>query len=332
LYSQSVREIAFARLQKRKSRREAAQIRRREQIRAAIPELQELERQMRANTPRLLSDALRHGGDLTEALVDARFANRELEERRLTLLTEHGFSGEDMAPSYDCPLCGDTGWQGAEMCHCLTELCKRVQIEELSLLLDLGNQSFDNFRPDYYSEEIYPGQPISPRRNIEDIRQLCRQYAEGFGSFPTRNLFFYGPPGVGKTFLSACVAREVSNRGFSVAYESAQAVFAAFEQQKFSREADNAEETRRLTQKHLHCDLLILDDLGTEMTTRFVHTALYQLINSRLVSEKRTIISSNASPDELRSRYSPQIVSRLEGEYETLPFFGEDIRLLKKAL
>ena len=139
-------------------------------------------------------------------------------------------------------------------------------------------------------------------------------------------LFIYGGSGLGKTHLSAAIAREVSERGFSVVYDTAGSVFQRFEAQKFDREENAEDDVDRV----LSCDLLILDDLGTEMTTAFVQSALYQIVNTRLMEKKSTIISTNLSPEKLAQRYSPQIASRVEGEYQILLFAGEDIRRLKK--
>lgn len=216
------------------------------------------------------------------------------------------------------------------MCSCLKTLCAEEQIKELSSLLKLGDQSFARFRLDYYAERFWPDYGRSPRENMEKILAFCQQYAAQFGSKPIRSLLFYGGTGLGKTFLSACIAREVAEGGASVVYEGVGAILGRFEEQKFSRDLLDAREAKDETRRYLRCDLLIVDDLGSEMTTPFVQAALYQLINSRLVEGRATIISTNFTMETLRGRYSPQIVSRLEGEYEALPFFGEDIRLLKK--
>ena len=196
--------------------------------------------------------------------------------------------------------------------------------------MDLWEQSFDTFRLDYYSPLPWPGRDISPRENMEMVYEICLNYAQKFGRFYFNNLFLSGPPGLGKTFLSACIARTVSENGFSVVYDTAVNIFTQFEAQKFSRDMDDTRQARDETRRYLSCDLLILDDLGSEMTTPFVQSALYTLINSRLTADRRTVISSNLSMEDVRRRYAPQIASRLEGEYRVLPFFGEDIRLLRK--
>ena len=162
------------------------------------------------------------------------------------------------------------------------------------------------------------------------VYEVCLNYAQKFGRFHFKNLFLTGAPGLGKTFLSACIARSVSEQGFSVVYDTAGNIFAQFENRKFQRDAEGVQTARDETRRYLNCDLLILDDLGSEMTTAFVHSALYQIVNTRLMERRSTIISTNLTPGELARRYTPQIASRIEGEYTLLPFAGEDIRRLKK--
>ena len=257
-----------------------------------------------------------------------RQKNLDLQAQRAELLHTLGYSPDDLDDKPACPKCGDTGWVGTEMCTCLKELCAQEQIKELSSLLNLTDeQTFDQARLDVYSDQVWPDMGTSPRANMEKVIALCRAYAQQFGHFPLKNLFLSGATGLGKTFLSGCIAREVSERGFSVVYDTAISLFAAFESRKFSRDMEEGRQARDETRRYLHCDLLILDDLGSELTTPFVQSALYELINSRLVGDKATVISSNLTMDEVRARYSAQVSSRLAGEYRTLPFFGEDIRL-----
>lgn len=161
------------------------------------------------------------------------------------------------------------------------------------------------------------------------VCETCREYARNFGP-GSPNLIFMGGPGLGKTYLSACIARAVAEAGFSVAYESAAAALGAFETQRFSRENEEGAQAASRVREYLGCDLMILDDLGTEMVTSFSVSALYQLVNTRLNEGRSTIISTNCGFEELRRKYGPQICSRLEGEYLLLSFSGRDIRLLRK--
>lgn len=259
-----------------------------------------------------------------------RRRNLELQQERAALLEELGYRADALDEVPFCARCGDSGWVGQGMCDCLKALCSREQLAQLTSLMNLSDQqSFEQARLDVYSTQVWDEIGKSPRAHMEGILSLCRAYGESFGHFPLKNLFLSGATGLGKTFLSGCIARAVSEGGHSVVYDTAIRLFAAFETRKFSRDMGEERQARDDTRRYLRCDLLILDDLGSELTTSFVQSALYELVNSRLIEGRATIISSNLTMEDVRSRYSPQIYSRLAGEYRTLPFFGEDIRLYR---
>lgn len=329
-YSEAVLTRAEARLKQAQQAHQQAQEKRREEIYQALPRTRAIDRQLRLTAPRILAASLRQGKGQEEALAALRRENLALQEEEAALLTQAGYSADALTETPYCPLCQDRGWQGASMCACLKEFCRKEQIAQLSSLLDLGDQTFDTFRLDYYDRQVWPQYRRSPREGMEVVLATCRSYAELFGSYPHKNLFLFGAPGLGKTFLSACIARTVSESGFSVVYDTAVNIFTRFEEQKFARDRLEAGEAKDETRRYLGCDLLILDDLGSELSTPFVQSALYTLINTRLTADKRTVISSNLTMDQVRARYTPQIASRLEGEYRVLPFYGEDIRLLRK--
>ena len=329
-YDANILRRATQRLeQERRARRDETE-RRVQAAYAQTPRLAELDRRIQGTMAGLVAAALRRGDDPVQAVRAVREENRKLRQERAVLLGAMGLPEDALDDKPACPLCRDTGWQGANMCQCLKQLCAQEQIKELSKLLSLGEQSFDTFRMDYYSQTPYPSRGISPWSNMELVYDVCLNYATKFGRFAIKNLFLSGPPGLGKTFLSACIARTVSENGFSVVYDTAGNVFAQFEAQKFLRDRPDGLEARDETRRCLNCDLLILDDLGSELTTQLTQSALYELVNTRLVANKHTIISSNLTMSDVAQRYAPQIVSRLDGEYHVLPFFGDDIRLLRK--
>lgn len=328
-YDPNVLQRASRRLEEQRRARTRRTEQRRAEIYAKQPRLAQIDRELRATMTGVVTAALRRGEDPAPAIAQLRAKNLDLQDERNLLLGAMGLAPSDLDDMPACPLCGDSGWKGTQMCECLHRLCAQEQISALSDLFKLGEQTFDSFRFDYYGTTPHPATGISPRDNMENvIFPVCLNYARMFGQRASRNLFLYGAPGLGKTFLSACIARTVSEQGHSVVYDTAGNIFARFEDQKFARDPEARDETRR----YLNCDLLIVDDLGCELTTPFVQTALYTLVNSRLTGSKHTIISSNLSMDEVARRYSPQIASRLEGEYNALHFFGEDIRLLKKNM
>ena len=296
----------------------------REHLRIAYeqqPRLREIDRQLRM-TMAQAARAVFAGGDAERLMNEAREANLSLQREREWIIEEQ-FEPGFLDESPICPACSGTGYVGSTMCDCLAELCRQEQKKELTFL-SAGRESFDQFRLDYYSDRVDPRLGFSPRSVMERTYQNCRRYAMGF-SMKAGNLLFSGNTGLGKTFLSACIARCVADQGFSVVYESAGHLFAALEKARF----ENNEENRRAAQKYRECDLLIVDDLGTELPGQFVTAALYSLVNDRLLENKPTIISTNLSEDELVRRYNPQIASRLRGSYKRVAFVGDDIRLLK---
>lgn len=327
-YDAEVLRRATARLEEQKQRRRLELDKRRAEVAQRLPRIAQIDESLR----RTMLDTARatfRGGDPTKEIEALRDENLALQAERKQLLTSAGYPADALDDKPACPDCQDRGWVGSRMCGCLKTLYTQEQIRELSKLLDLGGQTFESFRLDYYPTQTLPGQNRSPRDNMALVLDFCRNYANQFGSFPRNNLYLYGDPGLGKTFLSACIARVVAEKGFSVVYDTAGNIFTAFETQKFFREGEDAREAREEINRYLNCDLLILDDLGSEMTTTLTQASLYTLLNTRLTAGRRTVISSNLSPVQFRQRYTPQVASRLEGEFSQLGFCGTDIRVLK---
>ena len=327
-YDGKIMRRALQHFEEDRQTRESRFQERRETIFQRQPRLREIDDELKSTMSRIISGALRHGTDPRPAVGRLRDENLSLQEEKRSLLAQMNLPEDALEEKPACALCGDTGYRGGAVCRCLRRYYSQEQQKELSRMLDLGNQSFDTFLLEWYSEELMPGKPVSFRQHMElKVLDHCKEFAMGFGKRPS-NLLLFGAPGLGKTHLSAAIAREVSESGWSVVYDTAAHVFERFEAQKFSRE--DSEDVSSDVERILNCDLLILDDLGTEMTTAFVQSALYQIVNTRMMEKKSTIISSNLSPEKIAQRYSPQIASRIEGEYQLLPFVGEDIRKLKR--
>ena len=313
-YDGVIMQRALARFDQARQRRAAEMEQRRRMLYARQPRLEEIERTLRGTMSRIVAAAAKKGEDPLPAIRALRDENLALQQERAQLLTELGYPA-------DYPLCGDTGYDKKGVCRCLRQYYAREQLQELSRLLPLGEARFETFRFDLYDSAEWESYGISPRANMERNFDVCRDFACQF-SRGGGDLLLSGGTGLGKTFLSACIARVVSESGFSVVYDTAISIFAKLENDKFRPDEETAAEVRRCE----GCDLLILDDLGTEMTTSFVQSALYQLVNGRMIAGRSTIISTNLAPEELGQRYGAAILSRIEGGYEILPFFGEDIR------
>ena len=329
-YDGKILHRAMTRLEAKRTQREVALAARYDEIHRFIPRIGEIDAELKTAIIDIISTSLRSGSNPVPAINVLRDKNLDLQAERAELLVSRGFAMDYLDEVPACSKCGDTGYIGASVCTCLKTLYAEEQMKELSSLLNIGSQSFDSFRFDYYSNDVFPGEDASPRENIEIVYETCVNYAHHFGK-RSGNLFLSGAPGLGKTFLSACIAREVSEVGFSVVYDTAPSIFSQFEIQKFARDPEDIRDAKNEVYRYMNCDLLIVDDLGTEMTTPLVLASLYSLINTRLITGKKTVINSNLSSEEFGRKYTAQVMSRIEGEYLTLPFFGRDIRLIKKG-
>ena len=320
-YSTEVVKRARERLAQAREDRESENRQHLAEAYARVPRIREIDMQLRRTMAQAAQAAFLQGSDGRELLEQARQENLSLQREREELVRQY-FEEGYLDDSPICRLCGGTGYVGSTMCECLTELCRQEQKKEISILA--GKESFSQFRLDYYPDRIDPMYGASPRTIMERNFQTCRKYAMYFGQ-NAGNLLFVGGTGLGKTFLSACIARTVADRGFSVAYETAAHLFGNLEKARFNP----TEDSRREAEKYTACDLLILDDLGTEMPGQFVTAALYSLLNDRILAGKPMVISTNLNVEEMSRRYSPQIASRLHGGFARLTFVGEDIRVLK---
>ena len=294
-----------------------------------VPELEQIDLTLRSHMAELVRLTLSKPSDLQEQIRHLQERNLELQMHRAELLTENGYSIDWLDEIFTCPKCRDTGYVDAEICDCLRRRCNLEITKELSGLLKNGDESFDNFDLNYYSDNLEPESGCIPREAMAVVFAGCRKFADRFPDVSS-NLLLRGGTGLGKTYLSACIARVVAEKGYSVCYDSASTALEAFERQKFSRNPEEAEAASIRVKRMLSCDLMILDDLGTEMVTPMSVSALYTLINTRLNEHRRTIISTNCSDEELSRRYTPQICSRIQGEFLELPFYGTDIRRLRR--
>ena len=321
-YSAEVVKRARARLAQAKEDRESENRQHLAEAYAQVPRIREIDMELRRTMAQAAQAAFLQGTDGRELLEQVRVKNMDLQQERALLAATH-FEVGYLDESPICDSCGGSGYVGTTMCECLRELCRQEQKKEISVLSG-GKESFAQFKLDYYPDRIDPKYGASPRVIMERNFQNCKRYALTF-SRNSGNLLFVGGTGLGKTFLSACVARAVADRGYSVVYETASHLFAKLEQAKFSPNEENKREAEKLTA----CDLLIIDDLGTEMPGQFVTAALYSLLNDRIRAGMPMVISTNLNVDEMARRYSPQIASRLHGDFQRLTFVGEDIRILK---
>lgn len=269
---------------------------------------------------RVLGEAGPHSG------AELRFKVRELEKSMKKMLNDAGYPEDYLEMHYSCPDCRDTGFVNGRKCHCFHQAVVNVLYHQSGLEEVLSRENFDTFNLNYYSDVADKDSMISPRENMEKVHARCKRFAEDFYE-EGGNLLLYGNTGVGKTFLCHCIAKELLDSSFTVIYLSALKLMEILGDRAFGRE--QAEEDSELTDFIYECDLLIIDDLGSEISNAFVNSRLFDCINRRLGSFLSTVISTNLSLGELKDVYSERVFSRLLGNFELLPIIGEDIRIRK---
>lgn len=298
---------------------------RKKEVYAAIPEIEQIDEAIAqtsidAARSKLLGKPV--------SLDTVKDENAKRVKRKEMLLEEHGYGKDYLKPIYTCPLCHDTGRTGNTYCSCFKQATLRYLYRQSTIEQNLEIENFDHFSLDYYSREKDGVHPNSPYENMKFIHQEILRYVEGF---PVQggNLFFYGGTGLGKTYLSNCIAKYLLDRNHTVLYQSAVHLFEDICGDVLMRKGNNPN-SQKLYRYIFECDLLIIDDLGTETKTNFITSEVYDILNTRLRDHKPTIISSNLSLKEVSERYSDRVISRILSEYSVYNFYGNDIRLMKK--
>ena len=297
---------------------------RRNELYTAIPELYEMDRRLAQFGLRIMKAALA-AENTEEKIAELRAENERITRERAALLASRGYPADYSEPKYDCNLCRDTGYVGIKMCSCMRRRLVEAGMHSSGLGALMQKQTFENFSCEYYAGDA------TAYRVMGDNYRYLRRYAESFaleaGKEIPQSLLFLGGTGLGKTHLSTAIARVITERGYDVFYNSAVGMISDFESRRFGNGV--AATTTDDTTTYTECDLLIIDDLGTEVVNQFTLSCLYHVINTRLNLQKPTIISTNLTPSELRKLYSDRISSRLTGEFQVIPFYGTDVRKQK---
>lgn len=322
-YPKEIMDRAFTILGERRNAARNDYQHRLQVIAERAPEVGVLQREL-TGTSAAIARTILSGTDVEEKLARLRDTNLYLQQKKRELLTAAGLPEDYDAMRYSCPDCQDTGYHDGKMCHCMRQILTELMMERLSRTADTAGITFASFSLDYYPTDPLPGVGYSARDVMRRALDLCQKYAAAFTP-ASESLFFQGPTGLGKTHLSLSIAAEVIRKGYNVLYTPAQSLMDTLERERFRRSEDGSS-----LDFVLESDLLILDDLGAEFSTNFSISVLYNIINTRLIEKRPTIISSNLTIKEIESRYSPRVLSRIIGGYQTIPFRGSDIRLLRR--
>ena len=297
---------------------------RRSELYLQIPALRALDSRLSGFALQIMQASLR-GENTEEAIAALREENDKIRAERAALLLQNGYPFDYTEPRYECEACRDTGYVGIKMCACMKRKLIEAGMESSGLSALMKKQSFDNFSLDFYK--------ANPREHkiMQSTYAAVRAYAEKFtieaGKPMPQSLLFYGGTGLGKTHLSTALAKRVIERGFDVSYTSAINLFGSFETARFG--SSTAGEGGSDPARYRECDLLIIDDLGTEFTNQFTVSCLYMVINHRLNAGLPTVVSTNLSPKEIKERYVERVSSRLLGEFKPILFVGTDVRRQK---
>lgn len=320
IYREIQREYDAVRTQK------AAELRQRKQsLYGRFPRLAEIEDALSVlgvSTAKAVLDAPERIAATLEALKERQKA---LTEERLEILSAAGISPRVLQMEYDCEKCKDTGYIEDKPCICMRRRLMDRLYDQSNVRDAIRLENFDTFDLRLFSNEVIPEEGISPKENAQKNLKTAMAFAEDFTG---ENLLLYGGVGRGKTFLCNCIAKDVLERGKTVLYLTAGQMFKRLEEMRFGH--GDEEERAEWDDELLDADLLIIDDLGTEFGTVFTASELFRIINDRKLRKKPVVISTNLEISALMEQYSDRVMSRLIGEYTTLKFFGEDIRMKKK--
>ena len=320
-YARQVYLQAENELNRRRTTAQDTAQRRLEDFYAVCPEAEDVRRRI-ASTASQAAMAVLRSGNARETMEALKNENLSLQKQFADLLAAHGLTRADIEPQYTCKRCEDTGYVDGRICSCYRSLLKQIAYENLNRISPLTLSSFEDFSLLYYSDVSVNGER-SDREQMRNIFNYCRRYADNF----KKDLLFTGATGLGKTHLSLAIAAEAINKGFGVVYGTAQTFALSLERERFTRNEESGDDTLDLLND---CDLLIIDDLGMEISSSYIMSAIYNVIDTRIMLKKPTIISTNLSMLELEKRYTERFVSRVIGFYDRLPFRGKDIRMQKK--
>ena len=326
-YSSSVYKTATDRLFERRLKAERDADRRRKAIYSEIPRVKELEKEISACGIKAARAVIK-GDDVQPEIEKLRDKNLAMQKELKDLLASNGYSENVFEPHYICNKCGDTGYYDENgktlVCSCLKNMLVACACEELNRTAPLALSTFDSFSLDYYDKREDPDLGTSPYIQMSKILAYCRNYAEKFRK-NSESLLMKGATGLGKTHLSLAIANEVIKKGFGVIYASAPSLMTRLEKSYFSNSDDDS-----ALNMLIESDLLIIDDLGTEIHGQFSVSLLYNIFNSRMLSNKPIIINTNLTMRELEKIYTERFVSRINGNARKLDFLGDDIRIRRK--
>jgi len=323
VYNEQNFDKAKREISRRRQKPEDEAKQRRDELVTACPEIEEIESEI-AKAGLEAIRAISMGANAQEYIGNLAKKNLAQQKQRKDLLLSLGVDEDYLEVKYNCPICEDRGVVDGRRCECIKALLKKYAYDELCKCSSVKLSSFNGFRLDFYPQHPDARTGVSPRDRMEQVLNYCRNWADDFDR-EAPSVLMYGATGLGKTHLSLAMAKSALDKGYGVVYGSTQNLLSRLEREKFGK-SDNSDSTEQML---LECDLLILDDLGAEFSTSFTISALYNIINTRMMTGLPVIINTNLSFEELEQKYTQRISSRIIGDYTPIEFIGRDIRQLK---
>ncbi|WDV45857.1 ATP-binding protein [Clostridiaceae bacterium M8S5] len=291
-----------------------------------IPRIEEIDKKIASLGVATSKEILKNSGCIENKIEQLQHQIQSLKQEKAILMTENNIPINYTDIAYDCVRCKDTGYlENGKKCNCFKQALIRTAYKMSNLERMLAKENFQTFNINLFSDESYENEQRTPKENMKFIANVCEGFVINFDKDNEENLLFYGTTGLGKTFMCNCIAKNLLDKGKIVLYQTAFNILDIIRTYKFK---DIAKDTSYQLAYNLlfSSDLLIIDDLGTELTTAFTNTEMFNIINSRLVNGKKTIISTNHHPRELSQMYSDRFFSRIFGKFIELKFYGNDLR------
>ena len=306
----------------RKFKAETLQQKREEEVKVKVPNIAKYLLEM-SKSGLAVMKAIGMGENAENYIKELSEINLKIQKCIKDELIKAGYPADYLETPYTCKKCNDTGFDGIYSCSCRNSLLKKLNLEELYKVSTAEKCKFDNFDLSFYPDEFCPDFNSTYKEKMQEIFNYCKDWAEDF-DIDSPSLFLHGATGLGKTHLSLAMANVVAEKGYNIIYGSAQNLLSSLEREKFSNNNSGEQEA-----KILNCELLIIDDLGSEFLTSYTLMEIYNIINTRINTSRPVIISTNLTEEEIEKKYTQRVLSRIMGDYVSLKFAGRDIRQIK---
>jgi DNA replication protein DnaC len=301
---------------------------RKEKVYRKLPEIKMIDQQIFEIGLAMSKSIIENPDNYKKKLEDIKKQIGKFQMEKAYLLTENNIPADYMDIKYECNDCEDTGYlPNGEKCNCLIQNLIDKAYEMSNIKNVLKRENFDTFNINVFPDESFEGEELSPRENMKEISGICVDFVNNFDLNNGENLLFYGNTGLGKTFMSNCIAKALLDMNKIVIYQTAFKILEIIERRRFGRDDNRFEDYEY--DLLFDCDLLIIDDLGTELSNAFTNAEIFNIVNTRLIAGKKTIISTNLTPKEISEIYTDRVFSRVLEKFIPLKFYGPDLRYYK---